>query len=309
MKKQTAVLLVNMGTPRSEEETKSFLLAMFKDRAILPLPALLRLLLGRLISLLRYRVSWKRYQLVGGSPLIEDTEKTAEALAGMAGMEVFTAYSYVQPTIEERMKALKKKGIDCLYILNMYPQESMATTESIKADVLRAQKQCQFNQLFFAPSYALSPSYMAYLNDVVREHLSALPVKRPLLLCVAHSIPLRQVKKGDDYPIVVEKVCAMLAGSLGLEYRIAYQSKIGPMKWLEPHVEDYMERLIAEGYGEIVILPVSFTTECLETKYDLDLRLLTRYQDHSQVTHLSRIAIPKAHPLFIQTLWDSLKRI
>ncbi len=306
MTKNTAILLVNMGSPRSEREMRSFLKAMFSDKAIIPLPSPARWILSRLISNLRYKASWKKYQLIGGSPLVEDTEATAQALASTYQLNVFTAYSYIKPSVLEQMKLIKNNGFKHLCVISMYPQDSYTTTASVKWDVEQAQQECAFDSISFAPAYATSTPFIKYWGELVKTHMQTQGITKPLLLCVAHSIPISRVKQGDNYPFVIEKMGEMLATHLGLVYRIAYQSQVGPQKWLEPYIEPYTEELIKEGHKEILILPVSFTTECLETEYDLSLGIVNKYKDDNRVQHISRVYLPSAHPLFINTLKHSI---
>lgn len=302
MTKDTAILLVNMGSPKTEKEVKTFLNNMFTDKAIMPLPYLGRLIVSRLISSIRYKSSWKKYLLIQGSPLMEDTEACGLALAKASGRSVFTAYSYVPPYIKERMQEIQAGGFTHLHVITMYPQNSFTTTSSVHNEVMAAQKTLQFKDISFGPAYATHDSFIAYWAHLVQAHMKAHDISKPLLICSAHSIPYSRVQQGDDYPHAVENMSKKLAAQLQLDYRVAYQSQVGHQKWLEPDIEIFTEQMISEGHKEIVILPISFTTECLETEYDLSIRIANRYKDDSRLTHISRVYLPKAHPLFIETL-------
>lgn len=302
MQQKTAILLVNMGSPKTEKEVKTFLNNMFTDKAIMPLPYLGRLIVSRLISNTRYKSSWKKYLLIEGSPLMEDTEACGLALAKVSGRSVFTAYSYVPPYIKERMQAIKDEGFTRLRVITMYPQNSFTTTSSVHDEVMAAQKTVQFEAISFAPAYATHDSFIAYWAQLVEAHMQTHNISKPLLICSAHSIPYSRVQQGDDYPHAVENMSKKLAAQLQLEYKIAYQSQMGHQKWLEPDIETFTEQMIAEGHKEIVILPISFTTECLETEYDLSIGVTNKYKDDNRITHISRVYVPQAHPLFIETL-------
>jgi protoporphyrin/coproporphyrin ferrochelatase len=127
-------------------------------------------------------------------------------------------------------------------------------------------------------------------------------VRDPHLLFTAHSIPLYTVKKGDTYPETIKTMAANLARMLNMPYSVAFQSRVGPVKWVGPDTDEHLEELISKGERNIIIIPISFSTECLETVFDLEINLTDNYINDTRVNHLSRVVIPPAHPLFIETL-------
>ena len=94
----------------------------------------------------------------------------------------------------------------------------------------------------------------------------------------------------------------MLYEVITLPHEVAFQSRVGPVKWVGPDTDEYLEALIQKGNERIVMIPLSFTTECLETIYDLNINLVDNYKNDSRVRHLSRVEIPMAHPMFIESL-------
>ena len=134
------ILLVNMGGPESPEELRVFLSRMFKDPFILPYGKPVRNLLSFIISSLRYKTSWKKYELIGGTPLVKSTARTADSLQVALGenFQVKYAFSYSMPDIRSALNAFKKQGISDISVIPLYPQSSYTTTSSVMADVGKA---------------------------------------------------------------------------------------------------------------------------------------------------------------------------
>jgi ferrochelatase len=296
------VLLVNMGGPRSLEEMKLFLKNMFSDKYILPLPYGLRHFVARMIANKRHPASWKKYQLIGGTPIIDHTNKTGEALQTRSGLPVYTAFSYTPPFIKEVMQQMVQDGIQDFQVLTMYPQASDTTTSSVFTDVDKVAKRLKGVSIRKICDYSVHPSFLHYWQTIIEAHLSKQKVTDPLLLFTAHAIPLYGVKRGDKYPDTVHHMSRRLADLMNLRYEVAFQSRVGPVKWVGPDTDEHLEELIRKGERNIVLIPISFTTECLETTYDLNINLIDNYQSDTRIDHLSRVEIPVAHPMFIESL-------
>jgi len=299
------VLLVNMGGPQSLSEMRLFLKNMFSDKYILPLPFGLRQFVANIIAKKRHPTSWQKYQLIGGTPIIKHTEATGKALALALELPVYTAYSYTQPFIADVMEQMEKDGIDDIQVLTMYPQASDTTTTSVFTEVDKAAKKLNGINIRKICDYSVHPSFLNYWKTLIEEHIATAGVEKPLLLFTAHAIPLYGVKRGDKYPDTVRHMAKRLADMMDRPYEVAFQSRVGPVKWVGPDTDDHLEELVEGGHKNVVLIPVSFTTECLETVYDLNIKLVDIYKDDKRVNHISRVEIPSAHPLFI----ESLKRV
>jgi len=299
------VLLVNMGGPQSLAEMRVFLKNMFSDKYILPLPYGLRQFVAKMIAKRRHPTSWEKYQLIGGTPIIRHTEATGTALAEAADVPVYTAYSYTPPFIADVMKKMADDGINDIQVLTMYPQASDTTTTSVFNDVEKAAKKLNGVKTRCICDYSVHPSFLDYWKSLIEEHIADAGLKDPLLLFTAHAIPMYGVKRGDKYPDTVRHMAKRLADMMNRPYEVAFQSRVGPVKWVGPDTDDYLEELVDDGARQVVMIPISFTTECLETVYDLNIKLVDIYKDDERVEHISRVEIPSAHPLFI----ESLKRV
>ncbi len=296
------VILVNMGGPQSIEEMRLFLKNMFSDKYILPLPGGLRQFVASMIAKKRHPASWEKYQLIGGTPIIKHTEATGKALQQAANLPVYTAYSYTPPFIGDVMQKMNREGIDEFIVLTMYPQASDTTTTSVFSDVTKATKKLPPVTIRKICDYSMHPAFLNYWKTLIEEHLEREGLKDPLLLFTAHAIPLYGVKKGDKYPDTVRHMAKRLADLLDRRYEVAFQSRVGPVKWVGPDTDDHLEELVAGGEKNVVLIPVSFTTECLETTYDLNIKLVDIYKSDERMAHISRVQIPSAHPLFIESL-------
>lgn len=296
------ILLINMGGPLSLEEMKLFLRNMFSDKLIIPLPYGLRQFVATMISNKRHPSSWQKYQQIGGTPIIDHTNKTAKALEEATGVPVRIGYSYTRPYIKETLAQMKVEGITDIKVITMYPQDSSTTTCSAIGDVAKAVKKLGGITYKYVGEYANHPIFLDYWKTIIQQHLTQFELNDPLLVFTAHSIPLYAVNKGDTYPETIKTMATNLGKLLNMRYDVGFQSRVGPVKWVGPDTDELVEELIAKGERNVIIIPISFSTECLETIYDLETNLADNYIDDKRVDHISRVKIPPAHPLFIDTL-------
>ncbi|MBN2167430.1 MAG: ferrochelatase [Marinilabiliaceae bacterium] len=296
------ILIINMGGPLSLDEMSLFLKNMFSDKMIIHLPYGLRQFVAYMISNKRYVSSWKKYQLIGGTPIIDHTNKVAISLEEVAALPVNVGYSYTHPYISEAMAKMKSDGITDIKVITLYPQDSFTTTCSVIDDVVKAANKLKGISYKYLGEYANHPTFLEYWVTLIKDHLSGYSIEEPFLLFTAHSIPMYALKKGDSYPQTVKKMAANIAKVLKMRFSVSFQSKVGPVKWVGPDTDEHLEELVVNGYRNIIIIPISFATECLETIYDLDLNLIDNYLADARLDHISRVKIPPAHPLFIKTL-------
>ena len=275
MELNRALLLVNMGGPANLSEVRSYLRAIFYDPAILPLPRVLRSPLADLITACRYKKVTERYRLLGGkSPLYHWTaalcHNVAEELLSR-GDETLVSYAfrYSSPTIEEELTALYNSGISALHILPLFPHYTHTMSGSVLKEAQRVAAKLDItieSTEDWGQDEAVLELWSDYLGRAVADAGSGARV-----LFVAHGIPLRNVKRGDDYPRRVATTAQQLGLRLnGIEWSLAFQSRVGPVKWTEPYLEDELKRL-CKSQDPLVLMPLSFVADCLETIYDLDL--------------------------------------
>lgn len=272
---KTAVFLLNLGGPRDLDEVQPYLFELFTD--VLP-PSLgpLRKPLAWFIANRRAPSSAEKYQLIGGrSPLVAHTEQQAQALAAALGdgFDARLAMRCGHPSTEEAVRAALAAGAERAVALPLYPQWANATTGSSLRELRR--RWPADKPLFEACTWHDHPGWLDAVAATVRDAIGEVPAslrERLLVIFSAHGLPMSQVRKGDPYPTYVESSARGAAERSGLspsQWRVTFQSRVGPMKWLEPDTVEFL----AENAGgrAVVTVPISFVSEHLETLYDLDI--------------------------------------
>ena len=305
-----AILLVNMGSPSSEKEMKTFLKNMFLDKAIIAAPYPIRKMLSFFISNLRYKKSWSKYELIGGSPLLSAMETIKQDLQTSLSSEyeVHTAYSYSNPTIIEAIKEIRDKGITDILVLSMYPHNCVSTTGSIDQDLKKVRSQYPDLTIEVVKEYATHPLFIDFWLELISENIKKQELKNPHLLFSAHAIPEYQIIKGDTYTIAIEKSAELIAKKLNLKYSVSYQSKIGRIKWASPDTKQYICKLKESGIEELLVVPISFLNENLETLYDLDIDIIPYTKNEVHINKACRVNIPNSHSTLIRTFKDIIEK-
>jgi len=280
--RKIAVVLFNLGGPDGPDAVKPFLFNLFSDPAIIPLPGLVRTLVAKLISSRREESAKANYAIMGGgSPLLPETLKQAKALeaalgARLAGDEVrcFTAMRYWHPLTEETAAAVAAYGPDEVVLLPLYPQYSTTTTgSSVKAweKSYRGSGTSRTVCCYFDEPGLIE----AHARSIVRTH-TAVGSPGPLrLLFSAHGLPEKVIAGGDPYQWQVEKTCEAVIAQLGpdwapeWDWKVCYQSRVGPMKWIGPSTVEVIEQAGQDGRG-VLIAPIAFVSEHIETLVELD---------------------------------------
>jgi len=299
----TGVLLVNMGSPTSQKEMKHFLFRMFCDRAILPFSKIQRYLLALMISRFRYKKSWKKYVLIGNSPLKESMNALGNALSVELGPDytVVSAYSYSSPTIRQVVEEFIKKGITSIKVIPMYPQSSFSTTGSVRDILAKIEKKHPTIGISIAESFSGDKNFIAYWVGLIQDTIKKNVYDSPVLLFSAHAIPVYQVEKGDTYVEEIKASAFCIAKACGIPYEVSYQSKIGKVKWVGPDTNDCLKEMKNEGIDQVILIPVSFINENLETLYDLDTEIIPYGKNSLGFKDICRVHIPSTHPLIIET--------
>jgi ferrochelatase len=276
--RRIAVVLFNLGGPDDQASVKPFLFNLFNDPAIIGLPGFARTPLARLISGRREKAARANYALMGGgSPLLPETRRQAEALEAALGrrlprdeVRTFVAMRYWSPLTEETAADVTVFGPDEIVLLPLYPQFSTTTSESsLKAwsaayagsGVLRTV--CCWPQ---------AKGWVTAQAEAIRGKLGEAGNQPVRVLFSAHGIPESLVeKKGDPYQEQVESTCAAIAEAAGLtDWATCYQSRVGPMKWLGPSTIEALEQAARDGVGAVVA-PIAFVSEHVETLVELDI--------------------------------------
>ncbi len=306
MSTSEALLLVNMGGPRSLGEVGGYLRAIFNDPAILPLPSLLRSPLAKLISSRRTEKVTERYRLLGGrSPLYHWTAALRNNMGSALreqgrNLPVSFAFRYSSPTIEEELTALHSKDVSAVRLLPLFPHYTPAMSGSVIAEAERVTRQWHMELTTvqdFGMDKRVLDLWSSYLRDALDE---AGPGAR--VLFVAHGIPLRNVQKGDDYPVRVRATAEALSARLphDVQASLAFQSRVGPVKWTGPYLENELLRL-CKSSAPLALMSLSFVADCLETIYDLDF-VATKTVHEAGVKKVVRVRAFNDDPKFAQIL-------
>jgi ferrochelatase len=279
--KGTAILLLNMGGPDSLDAVQPFLKNLFSDPAIIGLPGPLRGPFASLLSTRRARKVRPRYQLIGGkSPIGELTREQGSALADLLPPgygPVLPAFSYWNPFIRDAVNSAVEAGAQRLIALSLYPQYCSATTGTCVEDLSMLLPGTPFeSNVQIIDSWPTHPAYLDAIAATVEEGILQVPEERrddAVVLFSAHGVPQKLVDRGDPY---LAETMATVSGVVqrlgGRPHDLAFQSRLGPVKWLEPSLPDKLAELAAAGAPPLVIVPVSFVSDHIETLYELDIQ-------------------------------------
>ncbi len=300
------ILIVNMGGPQSLAGMKQFLWKMFTDKHILPFPKVFRYLLATIITNVRYKKSWAKYKLIGGTPLMKSTDRIAEMLQQrLPNYKVKVAYSYNNPLIQEQIETFAKEGVSEIKVVSLYPHYSITTLQSVRDDSEATAKEFNIKTEIALP-YFSDPAYIRFWTKEIEQHVKKEGYEKPLLVFSGHSIPNTFLEKGDCYPKEIAESARLIAEELGMEHTVSYQSQIGK-KWLGPVTEDVIEDLAKQGREEVVLIPISFVNENLETLYDMDEVIIPTAKKGLGMKKISRVNVPDGDEDFVTALQNCIE--
>jgi len=245
---------------------------------------LFRKRLAKLISTKRAPKIIEQYNHIGGkSPILELTTKQANALEkelnSKINCKVYIAMRYWKPFTEDVIEQIKKDNIDEVILLPLYPQFSVSTTGSSVNEwtkVKRKNPDLKDLRVELIETYYTDPNYIDAIIENINETLKRFPEDRQndlVLLFSAHGTPVKLVKMGDPYNLHIKETVAEVMKRSGYKQRhyLSYQSKVGPQKWLEPKTPDTIERLAGEGVKDILVIPIAFVSDHLETLFEVGI--------------------------------------
>src|SRR6202166_1907443 len=285
--------MFQLGGPDSLAAVEPFLLNLFLDPDIIPLGplGLLRKPIAKSISSRRSKPVMGRYAQIGRrSPIATLTERQRVRLVGALTPYIdpvtVIAMRYWHPMSVEALDTLRNAGpLDEIVLLPLYPHYSYATTLSSMKEIGRASDSAKWTTSRGAPpervveSFYNHPLYILGLVENIGRVLRQFPdSSRIHLVFSAHGLPMSLVEKGDPYPKQIEET-VRLACELGAKqypgwprtHLLCYQSRVGPAKWLQPPLTTTIERLAHEGVKEILVVPISFVTEHIETLHEINI--------------------------------------
>lgn len=280
------VLLFNLGGPETLDDVRPFLFNLFSDPEIVRLPIrAMQKPLAWLISTTRYKKSTSYYAKIGGgSPLRRITDEQATALRQELGhrsvdAEVYVGMRYWHPSTEKALEQIIRDGITELIVLPLYPQFSVSTTGSSFKDFVAQIDQRgglrQIRRRYITHWHTYEP-YLKVIAEQISEEIKKFPDPNPRnvhLVFSAHSVPQSYIDNGDPYLRHTQETVQAVSEKLGnlSPAHLSFQSKVGPVKWLEPATAEMLRTLKAEGAEQVLAIPISFVSEHIETLYELDI--------------------------------------
>ena len=275
------VLLINLGTPNAPEPgaVRLYLKEFLSDPRVVEIPQLVwQPILRGVILTTRPKKSAHAYRQVWtdqGSPLACITARQAKALDGAFGPDVTVdhAMRYGKPAISERIDALKAAGCERILIAPLYPQYCAATTATALDEAFRHLRHLRWlPAVRTLPPYHDDPAYIGALKASVEAGLAGLDFEPQAIVASFHGMPQRTLELGDPYHCHCQKTARLLSEALGRELVVAFQSRFGRAKWLEPATDRTLSGLPARGVTRVAILAPGFAADCLETLEELAIR-------------------------------------
>jgi len=274
-----AVILLNMGGPNNLNEVEMFLKNMFSDKNILTMKSnLLRKIIGGLIVFNRAESSQEIYRELGGkSPIVGHTQNLVAKLQERLGKEVFVDFvmRYTPPFAAEVIKNLNQKNIEKIYLIPLYPHYSTTTTKSSLEDFEEAYHKSGGDALLVEIKHFFeNESYNKSVLQNIKESIKDDDYRDFDIIFSAHGLPQKIVDAGDVYERHINKHVALLTKMLANEQmnfhgiHLAYQSKVGPLEWLKPSLEEKLKTVRNRG---VLIVPIAFTIDNSETDFELDI--------------------------------------
>lgn len=319
-----AILLFNLGGPDTLGAVEPFLVNLFSDREIIELPggSALQPLFARVVARLRAASVRRNYASIGGgSPQLPITRAQAAALEarlnGAAGYDqprhrVLIAMRYSRPSADDALEEIAAAGVTRLMTVTLFPHFSRATTGSSRNEFERTLARSEWRHLAarldieHVEHYADDPRYLDAMADTVRTAWQDIPEERrstTVILFSAHGLPQKFIDQGDPYVRHINATRAGILERIGLPNRelLAYQSRTGPVRWLGPGTEETLVALAREGVENVLVVPLSFVSDHIETLYEVDM-LFAGVAREAGITGYYRTPALNTHPLFIDAL-------
>jgi protoporphyrin/coproporphyrin ferrochelatase len=318
---KTGIVMMNLGGPADLSQVEPFLLELFADREIIQLP--FQRWLGPFIARRRAPKVRGLYEKIGGgSPILRYTRAQGAGMVARldrlspatAPHGFYVAFRYVTPKSEDALRAMADDGVERAVAFTQYPQFSCSTTGSSLNELWRAADRVGLRDAFawsIIDRWPVHPGFIASMVETVHEGLQQFdPADRDrvLLLFSAHSLPLSVIDRGDAYPQEVGASVQAVVDRLGRPnpFLLAYQSEVGPVRWLGPSTERVIQRLGARGQKDLLVIPIAFTSDHIETLSELD-REYGEVAHRAGITHYKRTPALNDRPRFIDALADIVR--
>jgi ferrochelatase len=313
--------MLNLGGPATLDDVEPFLLELFADREIIQLP--FQKWLGPYIARRRTpKVKGLYAGIGGGSPILRYTEAQGRGMVARLDRlspetgphQFYVAFRYTRPTSEDALRRMKADGVERAVAFTQYPQFSCSTTGSSLNELWRAAARTGLSEAFqwsLIDRWPVHPGFIQAMAETVQEGMERFAPDgrdKVVLLFSAHSLPLDVIDRGDSYPQEVGASVQRVVESLGWPnpYVLAYQSDVGPVRWLGPSTEQVIRRLGRRGHRHVLVIPIAFTSDHIETLSELD-REYGEVAHQAGITEYVRAPALNERPRFLDALAEIVR--
>lgn len=311
--------MLNMGGPATVPEVNPFLNRLFADGEIIQLGPLQNIL-GPFIVWRRAPRIEKQYEEIGGSPILKWTNIQGNALVkgltqklgnGAPDIKHYVGFRYAHPLIEDTLQEMKKDGIKRVIAFSQYPHYSCTTSGSSFNHIWRSLRKQGMEDDFEWSLIDRWPLHQGYIKAVANDLRKGLEQfdesirDRVVIVFSSHSLPLKIVRRGDQYPqeMAASVQAVMQEISFSNPYIHAWQSKVGPLPWIEPKTDHVLEGLAKQGHKHVLVIPLGFTSDHVETLFELDIE----YREVAEKAGIEKYVRAPAlndNPVFLEALTD-----
>ncbi|OAX42266.1 ferrochelatase [Rhizopogon vinicolor AM-OR11-026] len=308
--------MLNMGGPSTVPETYDFLRNLFMDGDLIPLP--FRRIAAPLIAKRRTPKIEKQYSAIGGgSPILKHTELQGARMCELldelhpetAPHKSYVAFRYANPLTRETARRMKEDGVKRAVAFTQYPQYSCTTTGSSLNELFRRGRAGEMGDIEWSVIDRWG-THSGFIEAVAQNIEAALAKFHPstrsdvVLLFSAHSIPMSVVKRGDPYIVEVSASVNAVMDRLGYSnpFRLVWQSQVGPAAWMGMHTGEAVKGLARLGRKQAVLIPIAFTSDHIETLYEMDLEYMQEGKELGM--EMQRADSLNESPVFIRALAD-----
>ena len=316
MATKEAIVLLNMGGPNNLHEVEVFLKNMFNDKNILTMKSdLLRKFVGGMITFSRTESSQEIYRQLGGkSPIVGHTKSLVSKLQEKLGKNVIVDFAmrYTPPFANEVIERLNAAEVEKIYLIPLYPQQSTTTTKSSLEDFEEQYHISEGNAIVVEIKHFFeNKTYNKSVLETIKEKIGDDDYRDFDVIFSAHGLPQKIVKAGDVYQKHVQKhvdILTKMMKSAKMDFHavhLAYQSKVGPMAWLKPSLEDKLKIVRNRG---ILVVPIAFTIDNSETDFELDIE----YREIAEELGFKEYRVtrcPNDSDLFVDALSEIFKKM
>lgn len=317
--------MLNMGGPSTLDEVHDFLLRLFMDKDIIPLPAQSQL--APFIAKRRTPKIQEQYKKIGGgSPIKMWTHKQGSEMVKIldeispetAPHKYYIGFRYVEPLTEQTINQMESDGITRAVAFTQYPQYSCSTTGSSLNAIYRHYAQTpglitnSNLQWSVIDRWPTNPGLIEAFTQHIKEELAKFPPEVQddvVILFSAHSLPMTVVNRGDPYPAEVGATVQRVMEALNFShpYRLVWQSKVGPLPWLGPQTDEAIKGLCKNGRKNMLLVPIAFVNDHIETLHELDLEYAKELAEECGVKNIRRAPSLNDNPTFVKAMAHLVK--